>query len=587
MLLEGVPASSGIQIGIALLFLREDLDVPNYTIDSSEVDKEVEKFGLALSKTRKELEEIQKNIQKEISSAYAGIFSAHILLLEDPMFLDEVKKEITTSKLNSAAAVKKVIQNITEQFSMIDNEYLKGRETDIRDVAVRIIQNILGKEKMDLSLLKKEVIVIAHDLSPSDTALMNKDMVIGFATDVGSKTSHTAIMARALEMPAVVGLGKITSHVKTGDLVIIDGNRGRVLINPDSELYEEYLIEQIKFTEFEQSLSVLKDLPATTLDGTQIELACNLEVPEELSAIHKYGAKGIGLFRTEYIFIRKKTELPSEEEQYESYKEAVEKVAPEPVIIRTLDLGGDKFASYLGLPTDVSSMMGLRAIRLCLQYPFIFIPQLRAILRASAHGNLKIMFPMISRIEELRQAKVLLNQVRSELEHEGIPFDPNIHIGTMIEVPSAAITADILAKECDFFSIGTNDLIQYTLAVHRVNEEIAHLYEPFSPAVLRLIKQVIDIAHGNGIWVGMCGEMASDPLVVPLLLGMGIDELSMSPIAIPEVKKIIRSFTIEESKKIMNRAMSFSTAYEVESYVYGEAMERFPDVLMWIDHRSH
>jgi phosphotransferase system enzyme I (PtsI) len=587
VLLEGVPASSGIQIGIALLFLREDLDVPKYTIDDSEIHKEIEKFELALSQTYKELEKIQENIQREISGTYAGIFSAHILLLEDPMFLDEVKKEITTSRLNSAAAVKKVVQHITDQFSMIDNEYLKGRETDIRDVAIRIIQNILGKEKVDLSLLKKEVIVIAHDLSPSDTALMNKDMVIGFATDVGSKTSHTAIMARALEIPAVVGLGKITSHVKTGDLVILDGNRGRVLINPDGELYEEYLIEQSKFIEFEQSLGVLKDLPATTLDGTTIELACNLEVPEELSAIHKYGAKGIGLFRTEYIFIKKKTELPSEEEQYESYKEAVEKVAPEPVIIRTLDLGGDKFASYLGLPTDVDSMMGLRAIRLCLQYPFIFMPQLRAILRASVHGNLKIMFPMISRVEELRQAKVMLNQAKSELEHEGIPFDPNIHIGTMIEVPSAALTADILAKECDFFSIGTNDLIQYTLAVHRVNEEIAHLYEPLNPAVLRLIKHIIDVAHENGIWVGMCGEMASDPLVVPLLLGMGIDELSMSPIAIPEVKKIIRSFTIEESKKIMNSAMSFSTAHEIESYVYGEAMERFPDVLMWLDHRSH
>jgi phosphotransferase system enzyme I (PtsI) len=587
VLLEGVPASSGIQIGIALLFLREDLDVPKYTIDDSEIHKEIEKFELALNQTYNELEKIQANIQKEISSTYAGIFSAHILLLEDPMFLDEVKKEITTSKLNSAAAVKKVVQHITDQFSMIDNEYLKGRETDIRDVAIRIIQNILGKEKIDLSLLKKEVIVIAHDLSPSDTALMNKDMVIGFATDVGSKTSHTAIMARALEMPAVVGLGKITSYVKTGDLIIIDGNRGRVFVNPDGELYEEYLIEQSKFIEFEQSLGVLKDLSATTLDGTTIELACNLEVPEELSAIHKYGAKGIGLFRTEYIFIRKKTELPSEEEQYESYKEAVEKVAPEPVIIRTLDLGGDKFASYLGLPNDVDSMMGLRAIRLCLQHPFIFMPQLRAILRASAYGNLKIMFPMISRVEELRQAKVLLDQAKSELEHEGIPFDPNIHIGTMIEVPSAAVTADILAKECDFFSIGTNDLIQYTLAVHRVNEEIAHLYEPLNPAILRLIKHVIDIAHENGIWVGMCGEMASDPLVVPLLLGMGIDELSMSPIAIPEVKKIIRSFTIEESKKIMMRAMSFSTAHEIESYVYGEAMERFPDVLMWLDHRSH
>lgn len=587
MLFEGVPASSGIQIGTALLFHREDFDVPNYTINESEIEKEIEKFEFALKQTRKELEEIQGKIQKEISSIHAGIFSAHTLLLEDPMFVDEVKKEIKTSKLNSAAAVKSVVQNILDQFSTMDDEYIRSRETDIRDVASRLIQNILGKEKIDLSSLKKEVIIISHDLSPSDTALMNKEKVIGFATDVGSKTSHTAIMARALEIPAVVGLGKITSYVKTGDLIIIDGNRGRVLINPDGEVYEEYLIEQSKFQEFEQSLSQLKDMPAVTLDGTEIELACNIEVPEELSAIQKYGAKGIGLYRTEYIFIRKKTELPSEEEQYESYKEAVKKAAPDSVIIRTLDLGGDKFASSLGIPEDVGSMMGLRAIRLCLQYPFIFMPQLRAILRASAFGNTKIMFPMISRVEELRLAKVMLDQAKSELEYEGIPFDPNIKIGTMIEVPSAALTADILAKECDFFSIGTNDLIQYTLAVHRVNEEIAHLYEPLNPAILRLIKQVIDVAHENGIWVGMCGEMASDPLVVPLLIGMGIDELSMSPIAVPEVKKIIRSFTTEEAKKITQKVLSFSTAYEVESYVYSEAMERFPDVLMWIDHRHN
>ncbi|MGB9598170.1 MAG: phosphoenolpyruvate--protein phosphotransferase, partial [Candidatus Poribacteria bacterium] len=367
--------------------------------------------------------------------------SAHTLLLEDPMFVDEVKKEIAISKLNSAAAVKSVVQNIVNQFSTMDDEYLRSREADIRDVASRLIQNILGKEKVDLSSLKKEVIIISHDLSPSDTALMNKDKVIGFATDVGSKTSHTAIMARALEIPAVVGLGKITSYVKTGDLVIIDGNRGRVLINPDGEVYEEYLIEQSKFQEFEQSLSLLKDMPAVTLDGTHIELACNIEVPEELLAIQKYGAKGIGLYRTEYIFIRKKTELPTEEEQYESYKEAIKKVAPDAVIIRTLDLGGDKFASSLGVPEDVGSMMGLRAIRLCLQYPFIFMPQLRAILRASAYGNAKIMFPMISRIEELRLAKVMLDQAKSELEYEGLPFDPDIEIGIMIEVPSAALTA--------------------------------------------------------------------------------------------------------------------------------------------------
>jgi phosphotransferase system enzyme I (PtsI) len=586
LLLEGIPASSGIQIGIALLFLPEELDIQDYEIDESDIEKELSRFESALAQTKKELQEIHELIESEMTSAYSGIFGAHLILLEDPMFSGEVRKRIKNFNQNAAFAVKQVTMSLIERFSSIDDEYFKGRDADIRDVARRLIHNLLGKEKTDLSNLKKEVIVIAHDLSPSDTALMDREKVIGFATDVGSRTSHTAIMARALEIPAVVGLGKVSTQVKTGDLIIVDANRGRVIINPDSEVYEEYLIEQSKFLEFEHSLLALRDLPAETIDGVRIELACNLEVPEEIASIGKYGAQGIGLYRTEYIYIRKKTELPSEDEQYESYREAVEKVAPYEVIIRTLDLGGDKFASYLGLPEDVSSMMGLRAIRLCLQYPILFIPQLRAILRASAHGKVRIMFPMISRVEELRQAKLLLNQAKEELAHEGIPFDPNIQVGTMIEVPSAALTADILAKESDFFSIGTNDLIQYTLAVHRVNEGIAHLYEPLNPAILRLIRQVIEVAHSAGIWVGMCGEMASDPLVVPILLGMGIDELSMSPIAVAEVKKIIRSLTIEEAKKIMNNALSFSTAHEVESYVYGEAMERFPDVLMWIDHRS-
>jgi phosphotransferase system enzyme I (PtsI) len=586
LILEGIPASSGIIIGTALLFLPKELDVKDYKIDASSVDEEIKRFESALNQTRKELQEIHGLIKKEMSNTYAGIFSAHLMLLEDPMFAGEVRKEINDTKVNAASAVKNVTQNLTDQFSLIDNEYMKGRDADIRDVARRLIQNLLGKEKIDLSALEKEVIIIAHDLSPSDTALMNKKKVIGFATDVGSKTSHTAIMARALEIPAVVGLGKITSQVKTGDLVIIDGNHGRVMVNPDGEVYDKYLIEQSKFGEFEQSLHTLRDLPATTIDGKNIELACNLEVPEELTAVEKYGAQGIGLYRTEYIYIRKQTELPSEDEQYESYREAVEKVAPHEVIIRTLDLGGDKFASYLGLPEDVSSMMGLRAIRLCLRYPILFMPQLRAILRASIHGKLKIMFPMISRVEELRQAKLLLTQAKEELTHDGIPFDPDIQVGVMIEVPSAALTADIIAKESDFFSIGTNDLIQYTLAVHRVNEEIAHLYEPLNPAVLRLIKSVVEVAHKAGIWVGMCGEMASDPLIVPILIGMGLDELSMSPIAVPEVKKIIRSLTVEEAQKIMNKALSFPTAHEVESYVYGEAMVRFPEVLMWIDHRS-
>ena len=582
--LEGVAASPGVAIGKAFLFQKEDIDVPNNTINDADVEHEIEYFESILKQTANELEEIRKRTEKEMSSNYADLFKAHKLLLKDPMFVDAVVNEIRLDKSNAALAVKKVTSDLIERFSKIDNEYMRGRLSDIRDIGRRVIQNLLGRNKTDLSNLTEQVVIIAHDLSPSDTALMDKEMVIGFATDVGSKTSHTAIMARALQIPAVVGLGVITSKIKNGDIVIIDGTHGKVLINPEDKTFQEYLLEQSKFLEFEKSLECLKDLPTITIDNHKIELACNIEVPEEIDYIAKYGASGIGLYRTEYLYIRKR-EMPSEEEQYLAYKEAAEKVAPDSVIIRTLDLGGDKFASYLEFTDDVSSMMGLRAIRLCLQRPDIFFPQLRAILRASAYGNIKIMFPMVSNVEELRNAKEKLNEAKEQLSREEIPFDQNIKVGVMIEVPSAALTADILAKEVDFFSIGTNDLIQYTLAVHRVNPEITYLYEPLNPAVLRLIQHVVNIAHENGIWVGICGEMASDPLAIPLLLGMGFDELSVSPSSIPEVKKIIRSLTLEESIRIKNFAMTLTTSRDIERYVYGEAMERFPDVLIWSNHQ--
>jgi phosphotransferase system enzyme I (PtsI) len=580
-MLQGVAASRGVAIGRAFLFRHEELDVPRYTVDESAVDSEIGRFQSALDKTKRDLEEIQIRSEREIPDGHAKIFRAYSLLLEDPMFVDEVPHEIRRTKANAEFVVAKVTNEVIEQLSQIGDEYMSGRAIDVRDVVKRVIHNLLGKERMALSSLEGEVIVIAHDLSPSDTALMNKEYVLGFATDVGSRTSHTAIMARALEVPAVVGLGNVTLQVKTGDLVIIDGNRGKVLANPDEAIVEEYLTEQRKFQEFERSLDVLRDLPAVTLDNYRVDLAGNIEIPEEVASVLEHGAEGIGLYRTEYLYIRKK-EMPSEDEQYESYRDAAEKVAPDPVIIRTLDLGGDKFASYLEFSEDVDSIMGLRAIRLCLQRQDIFMPQLRAILRASIHGNLKIMFPMISGIEELRQAKAVLEQAKMDLASENIPFDPSLEVGVMIEVPSAAMTADILAKEADFFSIGTNDLIQYALAVHRVNEEIAHLYEPLHPAVLRLIRQAVDAAHNAGIWIGMCGEMAADPVMIPILLGMGLDELSMSPAAVPEVKKIIRSLTMEGAREMTRQAFSLSTAWEIENYVYGQAVKSFPELLTWV-----
>jgi len=584
--LEGVAVSPSIAIGRAVLFHHEELDLRRYTLDESMLDEEVERFMAAVEKTKHDLKKIEKRSEQEIPGEHAKlIFQAHLMFLEDPMFVDEIAREIRSSGSNAEYAMAKITNEFIDQLSRIDNEYLSGRASDVRDVARHIMHNLLGKERTDLSSLSSEAIIIAHDLSPSDTALMDKKRVLGFATDVGSRTSHTAIMARALEIPAVVGLGNVTSQVKTGDIVIIDGNRGRILINPDEKIFQNYLVERKEFEEFEKSLDVLRDLPAETLDNHRIALAGNIEIPEELDSILEHGAKGIGLYRTEFLYIRKK-EMPSEDEQYEFYRDAAEKVSPDPVIIRTLDLGGDKFASYLQFSDDVSSIMGLRAIRLCLQRPDIFLPQLRAIMRASIHGNLKIMFPMISGVEEFRQAKGYLEQAKDELSHAGIPFDPGVEVGLMIEVPAAAMTADILAKEADFFSIGTNDLIQYTLAVHRINEEIAYLYEPLHPAVLRLIQRTVSAAQEEGIWVGMCGEMASDPVMIPVLLGMGLDELSMSPTAVPVAKKIIRSLTMGEAKEIADQAFSFLDAWEVEHYVCAEAMKRFPELLTWVTLRA-
>ena len=585
-MLEGVAVSPGVAIGRAVTFHREEVDLPRYAVDGSALDDEVERFLSAIEKTKHDLVEIREKSEREIPGDHANlIFQAHLMLLEDPMFMDEISNEIRSSKLNAEFVVMKITNELIDQLSRIDNEYLSGRAIDVRDVSRHVIHNLLGKERTDLSSLTSEVIVVAHDLSPSDTALMDKERVLGFATDVGSRTSHTAIMARALEIPAVVGLGNITSQVKTDDLIIIDGNSGKVLINPDEFVFQDYLVKQREFLEFEKSLDVLRDFPAETRDNHRIALAGNIEIPEEVDSILNHGAKGIGLYRTEFLYIRKK-EMPSEDEQYEFYRDAAEKVEPEPVIIRTLDLGGDKFASYLEFSDDVDSIMGLRARRLCLQRPDIFMPQLRAILRASIHGNLKIMFPMISDIDEFRQAKGFLEQAMDDLTREGIPFDSSVEVGLMIEVPAAAMTADILAKEADFFSIGTNDLIQYTLAVHRTNEEVAHLYEPLHPGVLRLIQRAVDAAHEEDIWVGMCGEMASDPVMIPVLLGMGVDELSMSPAAVPVAKKIIRLLTMEEAQEIARQALSFPDSWEVEHYVCAEAMKRFPELLTWVTLRA-
>jgi phosphotransferase system enzyme I (PtsI) len=460
----------------------------------------------------------------------------------------------------------------------MQDSYLKGRAADIKDVGRRALRNLLGKERETLATLKEEVIVVAHDLSPSDTASMHKEKVIGFATDMGSKTSHTAIMARALEIPAVVGLKNITQEIQAFDTLIVDGSHGSVIINPDEATRKRYRKDRESFELLEHELLKLRDLPAQTLDGHRVTLAANIEVPDEIKYVKEHGGEGIGLYRTEFLYLGR-DDLPSVDEQFKAYKEVAQKFSSHSVIIRTLDLGGDKFLSYLNLAPEMNPFLGLRAIRLCLADIPLFKDQLRAILRASPYGNLKIMYPMISGVEEVKRANQILTEVKEELKKKGTPFNENLEVGAMIEIPSAALTCESIAQEVDFFSIGTNDLIQYALAADRVNENIAYLYQPLHPAILQLLKKIIDGAHRAGIWVGMCGEMAGEPLFTPILLGLGLDELSMSPVVVPEVKKIVRSLTLQEAKELSRKALELPTAQEIRALLKERIKKFMPEVI--------
>jgi len=562
-ILKGIPASPGIAVGKIFILDKEDFSVSKRKIDENKLSGEIIRFSKALAKTKNEILDIKKKISTEIGSEHGEIFSAHILVLEDTMLIEEVVIRLKKEKLNVEYIFLDVLKKYIRVFSKMDDEYIRERLSDISDVGKRILRNLLGTSRKTISNLKEKTILVSYDLSPSDTAMMHKRNVMGFATDIGGRTSHTAIMAKSLEIPAVVGLETITRDVEPGDTIIIDGSEAKVIIRPTKETIEKYKSRKIKFDKFESDLSKFKDLPCQTLDGYRIELAANIELPEEISSVIAHGAEGIGLYRTEYFYMNRK-DLPAEEEQFHSYKNVAQKLAPHPVVIRTLDLGGDKFLSQLEIPHEMNPYLGWRAIRFCLARPDVFKIQLRAILRASAYGNLKMMYPMISGIEELEQANKVLEAVKEELRKEKIKFNEDIEVGAMIEIPSAALTSDILAKEVDFFSIGTNDLIQYALAVDRANEKIAYLYEPAHPAVLKLIKTIIDSGHKENLWVGMCGEMAGDPALTIILLGLGLDEFSASPIAVPEVKRIIRSVNLSKAKKAAVKALTLSTAKEVE-----------------------
>jgi len=577
IILKGIPASPGIVVGKAFLLDREQYVINRRAVKEEGIQDEIRRFKNALIQTKGEILEIKKRISEEMGIEHGQIFSAHLLVIEDSMLIEEVIAKLKKEKLCIEYIFQDVLKRYIKVFSEMDDEYLKERISDINDVGKRILKNLIGAKEDILSGIKEKVIVIAYDLSPSDTAMMHKKNVIGFATDIGGRTSHTAIMAKSLEIPAVVGLEVLTKRAQAGDTLIIDGTHGVVVVNPSPKTLKKYESSRLRFREFEKHLLELRDLPSETRDGRKVELSANIEVPEDVPSVIAHGAQGIGLYRTEYFFMNRK-DLPSEDEQFKAYSAVAKKMETAPTIIRTLDLGGDKFLSQLEIPNEMNPFLGWRAIRFCLARPDIFKTQLRAILRASAHGRLKVMYPMISGLEELRQANVLLEEVKKDLKKAGTAFDEEIEVGAMIEVPSAALTSDILAKEVDFFSIGTNDLIQYALAVDRVNEKIAYLYEPAHPAVLLLIKTIIENGHKQGIWVGMCGEMAGDIDMTLILIGLGIDELSTSPINIPEIKTIVRAVTMDKAREIAREAMTLPTGKEIKEFAREKLREIAPEL---------
>jgi phosphoenolpyruvate-protein phosphotransferase (PTS system enzyme I) len=572
--LKGIPASPGICVGKAFLFDSQDISVIKKKISKEHIPKEISRFEEALIKTRSEILKIQDNISKEMGVEHAEIFNAHLLVLEDRMIIDEVISRLKKECYNVEYIFTKVLKKYIGVFQKMDDEYLRERISDIEDVGKRMLKNLMGIRRQSLADIKEKAIIVAYDISPSDTATMHKKNVIGFITDIGGKTSHTAIMAKSLEIPAVVGLESATKAIKSGDALIIDGIAGVVYVNPDKKTLLKFQKQKKKYTKLTEELEDLRGLPCQTKDGKKIEIVANIELPEEVHSVIAHGAEGVGLYRTEFFYMNR-SGLPSEEEQYNAYRDVAIQLKPNPVIIRTLDLGGDKFLSQLEVPREMNPFLGWRAIRLSLAKPDLFKMQLRAILRASAHGKVKIMYPMISGVEEIEAANKLLNDARKELLSKNIAFDKGMEVGVMIEIPSAALIADIIAKKVDFFSIGTNDLIQYALAVDRSNEKIAYLYEPVHPAVLRLIKNIIEAAHKNGIWVGMCGEMASEVAFAPLLVGLGLDEFSVPAVSVPQIKRIIRAVIYEDARKLAERASLLSTGKEVEDLI----AENFREIL--------
>ncbi len=573
---HGIGASPGIVIGEARVADRTKIVVVETAISFDEVAGEIKRFHAALRKAKKDLTVLKEQISRTRGTEHLYVIDTHLMILDDSMLTNETVSMIEREKINAEAALNRTLKKFKEFFEGIEDEYLRERSSDVETVVERVLRNMLGKRTELLCEPEGRVVIVAHDLSPADILQFDKDKVIGFITDLGGKTSHTSIVSRSLEIPSVVGLERITGEISDGDPIIIDGAKGLVIVDPDEETFRDYLQHKQYYEYREKELLKLRDLPAETVDGQRILLKGNVEFIEEVPSIKKHGGEGIGLYRTEMLFLGRTT-IPDEEEQFRTYAEIVRQMAPYPVTIRTLDVGGDKFVNDLNLDDELNPALGLRAIRLSLRCPDMFKAQLRAILRASSYGPVRVFFPMISGIAEIRSAKAILEEAREELRTAGIPFDENMEIGIMIETPSAVIIADLLAREVDFFSVGTNDLIQYSLAIDRTNEHLSHLYEPLHPAVLRSLKIVADAAHAAGIYVSMCGEMAGEPNYLPILLGLGFDELSMNAVSIPKVKKILRRCSRREAEKLALQALTFSTATEVDAYLQSQIVTRFSD----------
>lgn len=576
IVLKGVPAASGIACGPVFILDKQDFIVPKRAIMDQEVMIEIARFEEALGKTRQEILGVKNKIEQEHGSQNAQIFDAHLMVLEDRMLIEQVKKGISEERFSAEYVFSMVLKKFVLSFAKIKDEYLRERTADINDIGRRVLKHLMDETRLhDLDNLQEDIIVVAHDLSPSDAVSMYNKKIIAFVTDIGGRTSHTAIIAKSLGVPAVVGLKDATLRVANQDFIIVDGRQGIIIIDPDPGTIGLYQKEQNKIIESLGSLDDVKELPAVTLDNRSVAVLANLELAEEIKVVQKFCPQGIGLYRTEFFYMNR-IDLPSEEEQFRSYSSVAQAMGSDPVTIRTLDLGGDKFISSVQIPKDMSPFLGWRAIQFCLERPDIFKTQLRAILRASAFGNIRLMYPMIAGLGELRKANAILDEVKLNLREEKIPFNDNIQVGVMIEVPSAVMVADLLAKEADFFSIGTNDLIQYTLAVDRTNEKTAHLYQPFHPAVLRMIKVVIDAGHKEGLQVSLCGEMAGEPSQALLLIGMGIDTLSTSSNSILPIKKLIRSMHFEDAQNLLCKVLDLSTAEEIEEYVMSKTKELAP-----------